>query len=223
MSDVSGIPNIGFGYGGANFADMSNSAMNAQPNYSAQNNANLNYVASQQPSQSTLYGGGYFGAQPAYYAGVGAAYGRATGGFNAMGSVADTSVYGSGYGGGGFGDFTGTQPGLTSKVDFNGLNAQQQDYYNQHMAKYGYGPDADNSTLLGLRSGGGGAGVAAINSAASPGGGFASGGGGGGGAAQAYYQAHMAKYGFAPKRTTQHTRRYWRKVVAVVVEAAAAG
>ena len=84
---------------------------------------------------------------------------------------------------------------MTSGMDFNSLNAQQQSYYNQHVAKYGYAPDADNSTLLGLRGGGGGGGIAAINSAASPGSGFAS---GGGGAAASYAQQHMARYGYMP-------------------------
>jgi hypothetical protein len=73
MVDVSGIPNMGFG-GGAYFA--------GNPNYAAQNNANLNYVnnASQASyNPATLYGGGGFGSLTDYYSGMGAAYGRATG------------------------------------------------------------------------------------------------------------------------------------------------
>jgi hypothetical protein len=83
MSDVSGIPNMGFGGGGyfggsaalglpAMSADQINASMGWNPNA-----AQLN------PWANTPGG---FGAQTAYYAGVGADYGRATGGFGGYGS-----------------------------------------------------------------------------------------------------------------------------------------
>ena len=80
MVDVSGIPNMGFG-GGGYFGGIPNQ----QPAMSAaQINAGIwgNYSPQQaQATQNNIYGPGGFGAQPAYYAGLGAAYGRATGGF----------------------------------------------------------------------------------------------------------------------------------------------
>ena len=76
MTDVSGIPNLGFG-GGGYFGGIPNVA----PAMSAdQINASMWGRYSPQQAQSTLnniYGAGGFGAQPAYYAGLGAAYGRA--------------------------------------------------------------------------------------------------------------------------------------------------
>ena len=151
MSDVSGIPNMGIpalsgfnGGGGTNnsgyFQDPGFSLANAF----AQRNANNNYFGNQAQTlaaaeipQAQLYGGGSFGAQPAHYAGVGAAFGRATGGFNAKPAApapptqvpVDSSIFdtagtdpvpylntggGDPFGGGGFGRMptafdTGTQ------------------------------------------------------------------------------------------------------------------
>jgi hypothetical protein len=81
MSDVSGIPNMGFGggsyFGGSGLANA----------YASQAQTN-NYLAQQQAAlaQANAYNpwansGGSFGAMPAYYAALGAAYGRSTGGF----------------------------------------------------------------------------------------------------------------------------------------------
>jgi hypothetical protein len=85
MTDVSGIPNMGFG-GGGYFGGIPNQ----QPAMSAaQINAGMwgNYSpGAAQATQNNIYGAGGFGAQPAYYAGLGAAYGRATGGFIPGGS-----------------------------------------------------------------------------------------------------------------------------------------
>jgi hypothetical protein len=76
MSDVSGIPNMGFG-GGSYFGG---NAATGQPAWSAaQINASMGLPqaqAAQQQAMASLYGGGSFGAQPAYYAALGAAYGR---------------------------------------------------------------------------------------------------------------------------------------------------
>ena len=80
MTDVSGIPNMGFG-GGGYFGGIPNVA----PAMSAgQINQGIWGNYSPQQAQSTLnniYGPGGFGALPAHYAGLGASYGRATGGF----------------------------------------------------------------------------------------------------------------------------------------------
>ena len=67
--------------GGGGIVGMTGGGFTPYVDYTGQHNANLNYVSSQQPSQAQLYGGGSFGAQPAAYAALGAAYGRATGGF----------------------------------------------------------------------------------------------------------------------------------------------
>ena len=76
MSDVSGIPNMGFG-GGSYFGG---NAATGQPAWSAaQINASMGLPqaqAAQQQAMASLYGGGSFGAQPAYYAALGASYGR---------------------------------------------------------------------------------------------------------------------------------------------------
>ena len=76
MSDVSGIPNMGFG-GGSYFGG---NAATGQPAWSAaQINASMGLPqaqAAQRQAMASLYGGGSFGAQPAYYAALGAAYGR---------------------------------------------------------------------------------------------------------------------------------------------------
>lgn len=85
MVDVSGIPNMGFG-GGGYFGGIPNvaPAMSA-----AQINAGMWGNYSPGAAQSTLnniYGAGGFGAQPAYYAALGAAYGRQTGGFGGYGA-----------------------------------------------------------------------------------------------------------------------------------------
>jgi len=81
MTDVSGIPNMGFGGGGY----FGGSAALGQPAMSsAQIMASLygNYSpAAAQAYNPFANSGGYFGAQPAYYAALGAAYGRQTGGF----------------------------------------------------------------------------------------------------------------------------------------------
>jgi len=76
MSDVSGIPNMGFG-GGGYFGG--NAATGTPAMSSAQIMASLYGNYSPGMAQNTLaniYGGGGFGAQPAYYAALGAAYGR---------------------------------------------------------------------------------------------------------------------------------------------------
>jgi hypothetical protein len=75
MSDVSGIPNMGFG-GGGYFGGIPNvsPAMSA-----AQINQGIWGRYSPGQAQATLnniYGPGGFGAMPAYYAALGAAYGR---------------------------------------------------------------------------------------------------------------------------------------------------
>ena len=86
MSDVSGVPNLGIpGMGGGpQFADpfaATNAAVAAnQANMLANYNANLAYVGAQnQASLNNAYGPQGFGGQTAYYAGLGAAYGRNTG------------------------------------------------------------------------------------------------------------------------------------------------
>lgn len=112
MSDVSGIPNLGIpgmsgfnGGGGVNnsgqFADPGAGLANAYASRSmadrfAQNQAAT--LAAAQVPQSQLYGPRGFGGDTAHYAGVGAAYGRATGGFKPAapagggGSVFDTGA-----------------------------------------------------------------------------------------------------------------------------------
>jgi hypothetical protein len=124
MSDIniSGIPNMGFGGGGyfANTMQPSGSALSAnQINRSIgmgsggigdQNQAQLN----------NLYGAGGFGAQTAHYAGVGAAYGRGTGGFGGYGAAnADpfTPVGSGGGAGGGGGASPSRVPGASSPFD----------------------------------------------------------------------------------------------------------
>ena len=86
MSDVSGVPNLGIpGMGGGpQFANpygyVDNAVANNQNNMLANYNANLAYVAAQnQASLNNAYGPQGFGGQTAYYAGLGAAYGRGTG------------------------------------------------------------------------------------------------------------------------------------------------
>jgi hypothetical protein len=87
MTDVSGIPNMGFGGGGY----FGGSAALGLPAMSAnQINAGIwgNYSpGAAQATQANIYGAGGFGAQPAYYAGLGAAYGRQTGGFGGYGAA----------------------------------------------------------------------------------------------------------------------------------------
>jgi hypothetical protein len=120
MSDVSGIPNLGIpAMGGFNqggfFAAPGAGLANAQASQASNNRYFQNQAATLSAAhmpQSQLYGGGSFGAQPAYYAGLGAAYGRATGGFKppAAASVFQTGAapfqsYGL-PGGGGLGAFS---------------------------------------------------------------------------------------------------------------------
>jgi hypothetical protein len=77
---------MGFG-GGGYFGGIPNQ----QPAMSAaQINAGMwgNYSpGAAQATANNIYGAGGFGAQPAYYAGLGAAYGRATGGFGGYGAA----------------------------------------------------------------------------------------------------------------------------------------
>ena len=136
MSDISGIPNLGIpglsgfnGGGGVNGIPGASGLADAQTQYELNrrffgNQANT--LAQADVPQAQLYGGGGFGAQTAYHAGLGAAYGRGTGGFNAIGGVTQpvgsrgrgggSSVFNTGttgvpylegggmpYGGGGFG------------------------------------------------------------------------------------------------------------------------
>jgi len=80
MSDIniSGIPNMGFAGGGGGYLG-GNAATGTPAMSSAQIMASLYGNYSPGAAQSTLnniYGAGGFGAQPAYYAALGAAYGR---------------------------------------------------------------------------------------------------------------------------------------------------
>jgi len=87
MTDVSGIPNMGFGGGG-----YFGGSPNQQPAMSAgQINQAMWGNYSPQQAQSVidnLYPGG-FGSQTAYYAALAAAYGRATGGYGGYGGQND--------------------------------------------------------------------------------------------------------------------------------------
>ena len=87
MTDVSGIPNMGFGGGGY----LGGNAANGTPAMSsAQIMASLygNYSPGQaQATLNNIYGPQGFGGQTAQYAAQGAAYGRATGGFGGYGAA----------------------------------------------------------------------------------------------------------------------------------------
>jgi len=105
MTDVSGIPNMGFG-GGSYFggqpnvapawsADQINRSMGMGPGGAGmQNQALLNNIF------------GNFGKQTDYYSGLGAAYGRATGGFGGapgrVGTISNPGTANPGYNPGGF-------------------------------------------------------------------------------------------------------------------------
>ena len=87
MINISGVPNLGIpGLSGFSGGGTGGPGTGSTGLASAQEQALLNQrffgqqAATQAAAtvpQSQLYGGGSFGAQPAYYAGVGAAYGRA--------------------------------------------------------------------------------------------------------------------------------------------------
>ena len=86
---------------GPSFSGLSNAQQQYNQNQNYFNNVN-NTLSQAHVPQSQLYGGGSFGAQPAYYAGVGASYGRATGGFGGLGAPnADPFTPVGGGGGGG--------------------------------------------------------------------------------------------------------------------------
>jgi hypothetical protein len=58
-------------------------------------------------------------------------------------------------GGAGIGVGPRTDPGEGAAVYFNNLNAQQQSYYQAHVAKYGTAPGVGNTTLSGMANAGG--------------------------------------------------------------------
>jgi hypothetical protein len=91
----------------------------------AQINAGMwgNYSPSAaQATQNNIYGAGGFGAQPAYYAGLGAAYGRATGGFGGYGAANADPFTAVPYRGGGIGSdaYRGGQEGNYQVDPFSG-------------------------------------------------------------------------------------------------------
>jgi hypothetical protein len=96
MVDVSGIPNMGFGGGGyfGGSASLGLPAMSAD-----QINASMwggySPQAAQNTFNNTYSSGGGFGAQTDYYSGLGAAYGRQTGGFES-GNDYMSSLWGGG-------------------------------------------------------------------------------------------------------------------------------
>ena len=83
MSDVSGIPNMGFG-GGSYFGTLGGIPNVAPAMSSAQINASMGWNPNAAQFNPFANSGGGFGVQPAHYAGLGAAFGRATGGFGRM-------------------------------------------------------------------------------------------------------------------------------------------
>ena len=90
MSDAWMFPNVPALGGGAWFNPGTSGLQNAQNQYAQNQNYFGNQAATMhaaQVPQNQLYGGGGFGAQPAAYAALGAAYGRGTGGFNAVNGV----------------------------------------------------------------------------------------------------------------------------------------
>jgi hypothetical protein len=120
MINISGIPNMGFAGGGGGYfggnAALGLPAMGAAGDFGASKFS--------QPLYDSLYGPQGFGGQTDYYSALGAAYGRATGGFDGsaagwsgqpMGSTFDTSAYENAVkgllGGGGGGGYPGGFPG----------------------------------------------------------------------------------------------------------------
>jgi hypothetical protein len=112
MSDVSGIPNLGFGGGGY----FGGNAATGQPAMSAaQINAGMGWNPAAQAQATNVYGPQGFGGQTAQYAALGAAYGRQVPlSPAAMGSSqADRirAIYGAGaLGGGGIGSDAARAP-----------------------------------------------------------------------------------------------------------------
>jgi hypothetical protein len=108
MSDINinGIPNMGFQGGGGGyfydpFASVNNAVSYNQANLGNQLNNQINSANSQAPTQQQLYGGTGFGSLTAYYSGLGAAYGRATGGFGGkpgrVGTIGNPGTSNPGY------------------------------------------------------------------------------------------------------------------------------
>jgi len=84
MTDVSGIPNMGFGGGGY----FGGSAAYGYPAMSAdQINASMGYNPNAAQFDPWANSPGGFGGQTDYYSGLGAAYGRETGGFGGGNSI----------------------------------------------------------------------------------------------------------------------------------------
>jgi hypothetical protein len=140
MSDDFFAPSYWYG-GGPDFSGLANAQAqyNQNQNYFGNQNATFGAVNSYNPWANTPGG---FGAQTAAYAGLGAAYGRGTGGFGGFtgssggpesGPIGDPSVFETGaapipslggggapYGGGGFRGFGGRGAGLSPLASYGG-------------------------------------------------------------------------------------------------------
>jgi hypothetical protein len=141
MVDVSGIPNMGFGGSPAPFApggsfgtwsaDQINSSMGMGPGGAGDFN---------QAVTNNLYGPRGFGGDTAYYAGEGAAYGRATGGFGGepgrVGTIGNPGTSNPGYNDyGGGADYNWVQGGSQG--------ARPSSVWGQGAKGFEYGGTAD--------------------------------------------------------------------------------